>query len=107
MSKKVKCCECVNFTEYYAPGKVTDRNIDYAKRVLEIIKRFGHCDVTDNRKSRNQEQYCKYYEKSEYRSFPERTIKRLENTINEYEKKKQVVQPEYVKYFMRKFMKVM
>ena len=106
MSKKVKCCECVNFAEYYAPWKITDRNIDYAKRVLEIIKKFGYCDVTDKQKPINQEQYCKHYEKSEYISFPERTIKRLENAIDEYEKKKQVVQPEYVNYFMRKFMKV-
>ena len=71
------------------PIKVNDNNYEYAKHCLAVAKRGLVCGHTMKTKPINNEQYCKYFEKSNSDFSAKENIKRikdLEKAIAEYEK---------------------
>lgn len=91
MSKKVKCKECENMMNWSVPVGITDSNYEYAKHCLNVAKSTFVCGITMKTKGRNNEQYCKHFEKSKYNiedSNNERLLK-LEEMIKEYEKERE------------------
>lgn len=86
MSKKVKCIECEHMVAFAAPKRVDADNYECAKHCLEVVKRSFVCGYTGKQKPINNEQYCKYFLKREHSNSNEERIKRLEDTIAEYEK---------------------
>ncbi len=86
MSKRVKCAECEHMMTFATPKKVDADNYEYAKHCLEVVKRYFICGWTDKQKPLNNEQYCKYFLRSEHNHSNDARIKILENAIAEYEK---------------------
>lgn len=86
MSKKVKCSECEHMMTFATPTKVDADNYEYAKHCLAVVKKSFVCGWTEKQKPLNNEQYCKYFLKSEHEHSSETRIKRLEDAIAEYEK---------------------
>lgn len=88
MSKKVKCKECENMMNWSVPEKVTDINYDYAKQCLTTAKLTLVCGETMKTKRRDNEQYCKHFEKSKYNmeDLNNKRLLKLEEMIKEYEK---------------------
>lgn len=84
MSRKVKCKNCMSAGTFASPRRITKDNYDYAKYVLQRMKDTLHCTETGKCKWVENEQYCKYYRKTEI-SPNEGAIMVLEKLIKEYE----------------------
>ena len=87
MSKKAKCMDCENLMFFATPLRVNVHNYEYAKQCLYIAKRSIVCGHHgDKVKPMDNEQYCRHLKKSTRIHSNEEDIKRLEDTIAEYEK---------------------
>lgn len=84
MSRKVKCINCMSAGTFASPLSITEKNYDYAKHVLQTMKDTLYCMETGKCKWIGNEQYCKYYRKTEV-SPNEGAIMQLEKLIKEYE----------------------
>lgn len=89
MSKKVKCKECENMMNWSLPESITNFNYEYAKHCLDIAKSTFVCGITMKTKRRDNEQYCKHFEKSIYNmeDLNNKRLLKLEEMIKEYETK--------------------
>lgn len=86
MSKKVKCIECENMMYFAIPSVVDADNYEYAKHCLDVVTKNLVCGCSNKTKLINNEQYCKHFKKRIYEYSNEDKIKRLEESISEYEK---------------------
>ncbi|MDD3253093.1 MAG: hypothetical protein PHV18_11085 [Lachnospiraceae bacterium] len=88
MSKKVKCCKCKNSMHWAIPVRVGEKNIEYAKYVLELARKSIVCGDMIPSRSRNidHEQYCKKFKKMDD-SLRENVEKCFENELLELEEK--------------------
>ena len=85
MAKKVKCIECMECMNWSLPHKVNADNLEYAKQCLVIAKRSIVCGYSMKTKRRDNEQYCKHFQKTLYSNDFTKEIEELETKINEYE----------------------
>ena len=88
MAKKHKCIECENALNWAIPERVSENNLFYAKRCLDLANRSVCCDRTMKTKSKDHEQYCKYFEPIKYdlRDFYAEELENLSKMIEECER---------------------
>lgn len=96
MAKKHKCIECDVHMNWAMPDSIhSQEQYEYAKQCLLANQRTIVCGQTMKTKSRNHEQYCKYYEHhdeswfsitaSRLESALENSIKQLQKEIEKWE----------------------
>ena len=91
MGNKRKCKLCEQSMRWALPERVTEKNYEYAKHCLHMVKNTLVCGRTMKTKPIEHEQYCKHYHPKDdidldfdIKCEPKR-IKKLEDMIKDYE----------------------